>query len=105
MAASFTSSQRFGATEEVTATKLHDIIDKATVTGISTAEIADSAITDDKINDVDGSKLSDVSTIPAGAGVIPAANLTSVAQKGANSDITSLAGLTTALSVAQGGTG
>lgn len=54
---------------------------------------------------VHGSSITGLASVPAGAGVIPAANLTSVAQKGANSDITSLSGLTTALSIAQGGTG
>lgn len=56
-------------------------------------------------SDIDGSKLTGLANIVSGAGVIPVANLTSVAQKGANSDITSLTGLTTPLSVAQGGTG
>jgi len=54
---------------------------------------------------VSGTALTGLASIPVGAGVIPAANLTSVAQKGANSDITSLSGLTTPLSVAQGGNG
>lgn len=52
-----------------------------------------------------GSALASLASIPGSAGTIPAANLGSVAQKGANSDITSLAGLTTPLSAAQGGTG
>jgi hypothetical protein len=98
----------FGATEEVTAAKLGKLASSVTgtmtVTGINTADITDSAITDGKISSVAGSKFISLSGVPAGSGVIPAANLTSVAQKGANSDITSLSGLTTPLSVAQGGT-
>lgn len=54
---------------------------------------------------VGGAALTGLASIPSGGGVIPAANLTSVAQKGANSDITSITGLTTALTTAQGGTG
>jgi hypothetical protein len=95
----------WGATEEVTAAKLHTLIDSGTVTNIVASDITDDTITDAKINSVSGSKFITLSGVPAGAGVIPKENLTSVAQKGANSDITSLSGLTTPLSVAQGGTG
>lgn len=98
----------FGATESVTNAKLHALVDSATITGIVNADIAAGAAIDfSKItqSDIDGSKLTGLANIVSGAGVIPTANLTSVAQKGANSDITSLAGLTTPLSVAQGGTG
>jgi len=72
---------------------------------------ANAAIADSKLaqittaGKVSGTALILLANTPSGAGVIPAANLTSVAQKGANSDITSLAGLTTALTVGQGGTG
>lgn len=98
-----TKGYTFGATEEVTAAKLHLLIDSGTVTGIVGADINDGVITDAKITGLSGSKLTGLANTPAGAGVIPAANLTSVAQKGANSDITSLSGLTTLLSRAQGG--
>jgi len=98
-----TRGYSWGATEQVTAAKLHTLVDSATISAILTADISDAQITNAKVNDVSGAKLTTLTAIPAGAGVIPAANLTSVAQKGANSDITSLAGLTTVLSRAQGG--
>jgi len=110
--ATITKGQKFSATETITNTKLHNLVDLATVTGIVNADIdASAAIVDTKLagittaGTVNGSSLAGLNNIPSGAGVIPAANLTSVAQKGANSDITSLSGLTTPLSVAQGGTG
>jgi hypothetical protein len=89
----------------VTNAKLHALVNSATVTGISNSEIAsDAAIASSKLADIAGSKLTTLSTITSGAGVIPAANLTSVAQKGSNSDITALTGLSTPLTIAQGGT-
>ncbi len=110
--ATLTKGYTFGATEQVTNAKLHSLVDSATLTSISGSDIAsDAAIASSKLatistaGKVDGAALTGLASIPSGAGVIPAANLTSVAQKGANSDITSLTGLTTALSTAQGGTG
>lgn len=65
------------------------------ITGIVNADIdAGAAIATTKLATIDGSKLGGLANITAGAGVIPAANLTSVAQKGANGDITSLTALT-----------
>lgn len=96
----------FGATESVTNAKLHALVDSATITGIVNADVdAGAAIAFSKIaqSDIDGSKLVGLANIVSGAGVIPKENLTSVAQKGANADITSLTGLTTLLSRAQGG--
>jgi hypothetical protein len=116
----------FGATEQVTATKLSYLVDHGSADGIVNADISGSAaiadsklatittagkVTEAAINliagagKVNGAALTGLAFIPDAAGVIPAANLTSVAQKGANSDITSLTGLTTALSTGQGGTG
>ena len=95
----------FGATEEVTAAKLHTLVDSGTVTGIVADDITDNTITAAKIQSVSGAAFTLLGSIPSGAGVIPAANLTSVAQKGANSDITSIPGLTTPLAVTKGGTG
>ena len=102
----------FGASETVTAAKLHTLVDNATVSAIVNADCAAGmALVDTKLAQittaaqVHGTSITGVASLPAGAGVIPAANLTSVAQKGANSDITSLAGLTTALTSVQGGTG
>lgn len=106
-----TKGKTFGATEEVTAAKLHQLIDSGTISHIVADDIDDGVITNAKIVSVAGDKLTELANIPAGAGVIPAANLTSVAQKGANSDITSLTGctqitgMTTPLTTAQGGTG
>jgi len=71
------------------------LVDSATISGIVNADIdASAAIATSKLAAIDGSKLSGLANITTGAGVIPAANLTSVAQKGANSDITSLTALT-----------
>jgi len=105
MAGTLTRGYTFGAVEEVTAAKLHALVDDGTISGVTADEIASGTITDDKISSVSGAKFITLANIPTGAGVIPKANLTSVAQKGANSDITSLSGLTTPLSTAQGGTG
>jgi hypothetical protein len=66
------------------------------------------AIASSKLADIDGGKLTGLANIAAGAGKIPAANLPivdSYALKGANSDITSLTGLTTPLARSQGGLG
>lgn len=65
----------FGATEEVTAAKLHTLVDDGTVTNIVAADFADSTITDDKIQSVGGSKFINLSAIPSGAGKIPDANI------------------------------
>lgn len=106
--ATITKGYTFGASESVTNAKLHSLVDSATITGIVNADVAAGAAIDfTKIaqSNIDGSKLTGLANIVSGAGVIPAANLTSVAQKGANGDITSITGLTTALTTAQGGTG
>jgi hypothetical protein len=85
----------FGSTEQVTSAKLHALVDSATITGITNADIdSTAAIATSKLAAIAGSNLTTLDTISVGAGVIPAANLTSVAQKGANSDITSLTVLT-----------
>lgn len=73
----------FDSTEEVTATKLSYLAsssgpDPMTVTDIATADIADGAITNDKITDVSGAKFTNLSQITVGAGVIPAANVPAV---------------------------
>jgi len=104
--ANCTKGYTFGATESVTNAKLHALVDSATISGIVNADIdSAAAIATSKLAAIDGSKLSGLANITTGAGVIPAANLTSVAQKGANSDITSLVGLTTPLATGRGGTG
>ena len=73
--ATLSKGYTFGATEQVTAAKLHSLIDSATITGILAAEITDSTITDAKIASVSGAKFVTLSGIPAGAGDIPKANL------------------------------
>ncbi len=65
----------FGATEEVTAAKLHTLVDDGTVTNIVAADFADYTITDDKIQSVGGSKFINLSAIPSAAGKIPDANI------------------------------
>jgi hypothetical protein len=65
----------FGATEEVTAAKLHTLVDDGTVTNIVAADFADYTITDDKIQSVGGSKFMNLSAIPSSAGKIPDANI------------------------------
>jgi len=103
--ATLSKGYTFGASEQVTNAKLHSLVDSATIAGIVNADIdASAAIASSKLADIAGSKLTTLSTITSGAGVIPAANLTSVAQKGSNSDITALTGLSTPLTIAQGGT-
>jgi len=64
----------FGATEQVTAAKLHALVDDATVSSIVAADITDGVITNAKISDVAGSKFTGLANIPAGSGVIPVAN-------------------------------
>jgi len=64
----------FGATEQVTAAKLHALVDDATVSSIVAADITDGVITNAKISDVAGNKFTGLANIPAGSGVIPVAN-------------------------------
>lgn len=79
MAGTLTRGYTFGATEEVTAAKLHALVDDGSVAGITADDIASGTITNDKIQSVSGAKFVTLSTIPAGAGVIPSANLPSQA--------------------------
>jgi Microcystin-dependent protein len=74
--------QTFGATEEITNTKLHNLIDNGTVSNIVNADIDSSAnIADSKLasistaSKVNGSALTGLANIPAGAGIIPTANV------------------------------
>lgn len=77
--ATITPGYAFGATEEVTAAKLaklaSSITGTMTVTDIATADILDLAVTNAKIADVSAVKITNLSSMPSGAGVIPAANL------------------------------
>ena len=72
----------FGATETVTNTKLHTLVDSATVAGIVNADCdTNMGLVDTKLaaittaSKVNGSALTGLANIPAAAGVIPAANL------------------------------
>ena len=65
----------FGATELVTAAKLHGLVDDGAVTGITASDIADNSITSAKIQSVSGATFTNLASVPSGAGVIPSANL------------------------------
>ena len=74
--------QTFGASESITNTKLHNLVDLGSVSGIVNADIDASAqITDSKLADistagkVSGAVLTSLASIPSGAGVIPSANV------------------------------
>lgn len=75
MAASFTQGYTFGATEEVTAAKLHSLVTGIVVSGITGSEIAASTVTDSNIYSVSGAKLTSLGSTPAGAGDLPEANI------------------------------
>lgn len=75
MAATITRGYTFGATEQVTAAKLHSLVDSATISGIIGSEITDNTIPDAKIQSVGGNKFTGLANIPAGAGDIPKANI------------------------------
>jgi len=77
-----TKGYTFAATELVTNTKLHTLVDSATVTGIVNADIgASAAIVDTKLaqittaSKVSGTAITGLASLPSGAGVIPDANL------------------------------
>jgi hypothetical protein len=73
--ATLTKGKTFGATEEVTAAKLHQLVDSGTITHIVAADIDDSVITNAKIDSVAGNKLTGLTLIPSGSGIIPVANI------------------------------
>lgn len=102
MSATITTTRgyTFGATELVTNTKLHTLIDSATstISGIVGSELASGASVVDfslaaisTAGKVSGSALTSLANIPADAGVIPAANLasTSVTDTFDNDDLSS----------------
>jgi hypothetical protein len=72
--ANLTRGITYGATETLTSTKLHTLVDGGAVTDIVTADIQDSQITDAKISSVSGAKFIGLANIPVGSGVIPVAN-------------------------------
>lgn len=79
--ATLTKGKIFGATEEVTATKLHQLVDDATITGIVNDEIANNTILAAKIQSVSGASFTSLSSTPSGAGKLPVANLTLASQE------------------------
>lgn len=80
--ATFARGISFGATETITNTKLHNLVDLATLSAIVNADIdASAAIVDTKLADITtGGKVRGISflnlpSIPSGAGVFPIANV------------------------------
>lgn len=76
--AQLTRGQTFGATETVTNTKLHTLVDSATISGIVDADISPSAaIQFSKLlaSSISGALLTNLSLIPSASGLIPFANL------------------------------
>lgn len=72
----------YSSTEQVTADKLHSLVDSATISGITNADIAaGAAIVDTKLAQITtaskthGSSLTGLESIAAGAGMVPPANL------------------------------
>jgi hypothetical protein len=87
--ATLSKGYTFGATEQVTNTKLHSLVDDGTVTEIVNADIdATAAIIDTKLaqiytaGKVSGHSFTLLSSIPSGAGYIPPVNLGSGASIG-----------------------
>lgn len=64
----------FGSTEQVTAAKLHSLVDSASISGIATADLSNSSVTNAKVSDVSCAKLTNCADLPSGSGVFPVAN-------------------------------
>jgi len=82
MCATLAKGYVFGATESVTNTKLHLLVDSGSVGAISNADIAnDASIADSKLasistaGKVSGAAITTLTSVPSGAGIIPVANL------------------------------
>lgn len=76
--ATFTRGQTFGATETVTNTKLHNLVDNASISGITNADIdANAAIEFSKLlaSSISGALFTNLNLIPSAAGLIPFANI------------------------------
>lgn len=76
--ATLSRGQSFGSTETITNTKLHNLVDLATITNIVDADIASNAqIQFSKLlaSSIDGSLLNNLGNIGSGAGKIPFANM------------------------------
>ena len=82
MCATLAKGYVFGATESVTNTKLHLLVDSGSVGAISNADIAnDASIADSKLatisssGKVSGAAITTLTSVPSGAGEIPVANI------------------------------
>lgn len=80
--ATLTRGQTFGSTETVTNTKLHNLVDLGSISNIVNADVDPSAaIVDTKLaqitttNKVSGTAISNLASIPSGAGLLPFANI------------------------------
>jgi len=71
MSATITKGYTFGATELVTNTKLHTLVDSATITAIANTELSVLTL----VSMVNGNALFQLGNIPSGAGAIPNANI------------------------------
>jgi len=99
--ATLTKGQTFGASEQVTNTKLHALVDSATCTAIANADIdSAAAIADTKLatistaNKISGKALSVLATIPSAAGVIPISNMVKLGSTATNATRPSVSTLT-----------
>lgn len=80
--ATLTRGQTFGATETITNTKLHNLVDLASISSLVNADIdAAAAIADTKLadittgNKVSGKAIFNLASIPSGSGLLPLANI------------------------------
>lgn len=87
--ATLSKGYTFGATETVTNTKLHTLVDSASITNIVNADVgAGAGIADSKLaqittaSKVSGTALTELASVPSGAGVLPLANLQNYAPTG-----------------------
>lgn len=76
--ATLTNGYTFGATETVTAAKLHLLVTGGTCTDIVAADITNDTITTTQIGELDCSKVIGLGNMPMGAGYLPSANLSQV---------------------------
>jgi len=92
--ATVTRGYSFGATELVTHTKLHTLVDSATVTSIVNADCSASmALADSKLDTIStaskvrGTAITNLASIPSGAGKIPPYNLYNLATCATNASL------------------
>lgn len=83
--ATLVRGQTFGATETITNTKLHNLVDLATISGIVNADCAAGmALVDTKLADITsggkvrGTSILNLPSVPSGAGLIPIANVPNI---------------------------